>query len=210
MHGYFDQCLIAWDATYLIVLKAGIIIIGEVSNAQLYLWRGLLACQEIGSQCPLLFTLHSDIVVWNCYTTVLVQHEWLARKWVDFQNIGCMFSYATVWISLLCLNFHNRTALALHNNSLLTLYLEDWYLYNEKQKLQCTNDIDSTGGSGVLRWVWLNYPELYPQNMLDYVSTPSAAARSSYSCVQHAGNVGGASQLVLSSAQENVRLRARR
>ena len=34
------------------------------------------------------------------------------------------------------------------------------------------------------------------------------AARPSYSRVRHAGNVGGASQLVPSSAQENVRARA--
>jgi len=42
-----------------------------------------------------------------------------------------------------------------------------------------------TGGSGVLRWVQSNYPELYPQNIVDYISTPSAAARSSYRCVRH-------------------------
>jgi len=38
----------------------------------------------------------------------------------------------------------------------------------------------SLANPGVLRWVWSNYPELYPQNSVDYVSTPSAAARSSY------------------------------
>jgi len=68
---------------------------------------------------------------------------------------------------------------------------------------------DALADPGVLRWVRSNYPELYPQNILDYVRTPSAAARSSYSCVRYAGNVGGASQLVSSSAQENVRACAR-
>ena len=59
--------------------------------------------------------------------------------------------------------------------------------------------VHSLADPGVVRCVRSNYPEKKEEKK---------AARPSYSRVRHAGNVGGASQLVPSSAQENVRARA--
>ena len=56
--------------------------------------------------------------------------------------------------------------------------------------------------------VSVELPRIIPTKYRRRIDTYSAAARSSYSRVRHAGNVGGASQLVPSSAQENVRARA--